>query len=78
MEDAGKVVRAYARRWPIEMTFRYHKSELAMEIPRLWSWERRLKLLMMAALAYAFLLSFLDGALELLREWLLRNYCNHT
>lgn len=69
---------AYARRWQIEMTFRYNKSELAMESPRLWSWERRMKLLMMAALAYAFLLSLLDGALELLREWLLRNYCHRT
>ena len=30
------VVFAYARRWQIEMSFRYGKSELAMESPRLW------------------------------------------
>lgn len=77
-EDAWKVVMAYARRWQIEMSFRYNKSELAMESPRLWSWQRRVKLLLMVTLAYAFLLSLLDEALELLREWLLRYYCHRT
>jgi hypothetical protein len=77
-EDAWRVVMAYARRWQIEQTFRYNKSELAMESPRLWSWERRLKLLYMVTLAYAFLLSLLDPSLELLRKWLLRHYCHRT
>ena len=36
-EDAPAVVLAYARRWQIEMGFRYNKSELAMESPRLWT-----------------------------------------
>lgn len=30
------MVFAYARRWQIEMAFRYTKSELALESPRLW------------------------------------------
>jgi hypothetical protein len=77
-EDAWRIVMAYARRWQIEQTFRYNKSELAMESPRLWTWERRLKLLYMVTLAYAFLLSLLDPALELLRKWLLRHYCHRT
>jgi hypothetical protein len=77
-EDAWRVVLAYARRWQIEMSFRYNKSELAMESPRLWAWERRIKLLLMVTLAYAFLLSLLDETLELLREWLLRHYCHRT
>jgi hypothetical protein len=76
--DAWRVVFAYARRWQIEMSFRYGKSELAMESPRLWKWENRLKLLLMATLVYAFLLSLLDPAQELLRQWLLRWWCHRT
>lgn len=76
--DAWRVVRAYARRWQIEMSFRYAKSELALESPRLWTWERRLKLLLLATLAYALLLSLLDESLEWLRTWLLRHFCPRT
>lgn len=78
VEDAWRIAWAYARRWQIEMTFRYNKSELAMESPRLWSWQRRLKLLYMVTLAYAFLLSLLDPSLELLRKGLLRQFCHRT
>jgi hypothetical protein len=77
-EDAWRIVLAYARRWQIEMCFRYGKSELALESPRLWSWERRVKLLLVVTLVYAFLLSLLDERLELLREWLLRYFCHRT
>lgn len=76
--DAWRIVRAYARRWQIEMSFRYGKSELAMESPRLWTWERRLKLLLLATLAYAFLLSLLEACWEWLRVWLLRHFCHRT
>ncbi|MFL5705293.1 MAG: hypothetical protein ACJ8AG_21030 [Ktedonobacteraceae bacterium] len=44
----------------IELSFRYAKCELALECPRLWSLEARLKLLGMVMLVYAFLLSLLD------------------
>jgi len=77
-EDAWKIVRAYARRWQIEMAFRYNKSELAVESPRLWSWERRIKLLLLVTLVYAFLLSLLDPRLSGLREELLRLGCHRT
>jgi hypothetical protein len=77
-KDAWRIIFAYARRWQIEMSFRYGKSELAMESPRLWKWENRLKLLMMATLVYAFLLSLLDPSHELLRQWLLRWWCHRT
>jgi hypothetical protein len=60
------------------MAFRNGKSESAMESPRLWKWERRLRLLWMATLAYAFLLSLLDKELELLCTWLLRSFCHRT
>ena len=46
---------AYARRWQIEMSFRFFKTELAMQSPRLWFWENRMKLLLITTLAYAFL-----------------------
>lgn len=75
-EDAWRTVFAYARRWQIEMCFRYNKSELAMESPRLWEWERRIKLLLMVTLAYAFLLTLLE--IPLLCQWLLRNFCHRT
>ena len=76
-EAAWRVVQAYARRWQIEMSLRFNKSELALESPRLWSWERRLKLRMLVTLAYAFLLALL----RLPGEWLckvLRRWCHRT
>jgi len=63
---------------PLEMTYRYSKTELAMESPRLWRWERRLKLLFLATLAYAFLLSLLKSASPQLVEGLLRHWCHRT
>jgi hypothetical protein len=78
LEEAWRVVFAYARRWQIEMTYRYSKTELAMESPRLWSWERRLKLLFLATLAYAFLLSLLKSDCPQQMEELLRQWCHRT
>jgi hypothetical protein len=73
-----RVVFAYARRWQIEMSFRFTKSELALESPRLWFWENRQKLLQIVTLAYAFLLSLLQPELQALREELLRRFCPRT
>jgi hypothetical protein len=39
-EDALRVVFAYMRRWQIELTWRFDKSELAFQSPRLWRWLR--------------------------------------
>lgn len=80
VEDAAaawRVVWAYARRWQIEMSFRFNKSELALESPRLWSWERRLKLLMIVTLVYAFLLALLRLP-DHWRQSLLRQWCHRT
>ena len=71
-EQAWKVVMAYARRWQIELMWKTCKSEMGMQSPRLWDWESRLKLLGLAALAYAFLLHLLSAPFKLLRRWLLR------
>lgn len=76
--DAWAVVMAYGRRWQIECAWRYSKSELGMESPRVWTWERREKLLLMVALVYAFLLSLLASEWEELRNWLLRAWCHRT
>jgi Transposase DDE domain len=76
--DAWDVVLAYARRWQIELVWRYSKSELAFESPRVWDWEGRQKLLLLATLAYAFLLHLLDPSFDDLRAWLLRNWCHRT
>lgn len=76
--DAWRIVFAYRRRWQVETTRRYSKSELAMESPRVWTWERREKLLLMATLVYAFLLTLLAPVFEPVRQWLLRYWCHRT
>jgi len=60
--DAWEMCHSYMHRWEIEQSFRFCKSELAMESPRLWFWENRLKLLGIVTLVYDFILS-------LLRNW---------
>jgi hypothetical protein len=77
-DQAFCLIRAYARRWQIEMAWRYAKSDLAFQSPRLWSWHNRLKLLLIASLAYAFLLSLLAPLLAGLRILLLRHWCHRT
>ena len=77
-EDAWQVLYAYARRWQIETAFRFFKSELALESPRLWSWSNRLKLFAIVALVYAFLLSLLAPSVDALREFLLKRFCPRT
>lgn len=77
-ELAWPIVLAYARRWQVEMAIRYHKSELAFESPRLFQWQSRHKLWLIASLAYAFLLSLLTSSLATLCAWLLRTFCHRT
>ena len=36
--DAWRVILAYNRRWQVELSIRYSKSELAFESPRLLAW----------------------------------------
>jgi hypothetical protein len=77
-QRAWQIVLAYARRWQVEMAIRYSKCELAFESPRLVHWQARQKLLWIAALAYAFLLSLLLPACAPLTSWLLRTFCHRT
>jgi hypothetical protein len=78
VQDAWRIVLAYNRRWQIEMSIRYSKSELAFESPRLFAWDRRAKLLAIAALVQAFLFSLLEDCLLPLRSWLLTHGCHRT
>jgi hypothetical protein len=75
-EQAWKIIFAYARRWQIEMSLRFTKSELAFESPRLIKCESRLKFLLIASLAYAFLLSLLPNT-DFLFTFISR-YCHRT
>jgi hypothetical protein len=75
---AWQIVLAYARRWQVEMAIRYNKCELAFESPRLFRWSSRHKLLLLAALAYAFLLSLLPLTPNSLATWLLQTFCPRT
>ncbi len=76
--DVWRIAFAYARRWQIELTWRYDKSEFAFQSPRLWFWSEREKLLLMATLAYDFLLSLMQPWQEPVRIWCLRTYCHRT
>ena len=75
-EQAWKIVFAYARRWQIEMSLRFTKSEMAFESPHLLAWQARLKFLLIASLAYAFLLSLLPNTDFLFQ--LISTFCHRT
>jgi hypothetical protein len=77
-EQAWQLVHAYARRWQIEQSFRFTKSELGMESCRLWFWKNKLKLLQIVALVYAFLLTLLEKNLQEYIKNLLRQGCHRT
>jgi hypothetical protein len=62
----------------MEMSWRSDKSELAFQSPRLWQWATREKLLLMATLAYAFLLTLLEPFYDPLRLWVRRLFCHRT
>jgi len=77
-EDAWDIFFSYKRRWQIETSFRYGKSELALESPRVWSMETRLKLLGMVTLVYAFLLYLVNPEHRKLVERVLNLQCRRT
>jgi hypothetical protein len=76
--DAWRIVFAYARRWQVEMSIRFTKTDLAFECPRLQTWEARLKLWGMASLAYAFVLSLLLTVEQPGGQWLLQTWCHRV
>jgi hypothetical protein len=77
-EQAWDIFFTYKRRWQIETSFRYGKCELAMESPRLWLFENRLKLLGIVTIVYAFLLHLLEPLYIELIKYILRLKCHRT
>lgn len=55
-KEAWEVMFSYMHRWEAEQGFRFLKSEMALESPRLWFWDNRMKLMAIVTLAYDFLL----------------------
>jgi len=77
-ENAWHIIFMYARRWQIEMTLRFEKSELAFESPRLHDYETRHKFLLIAALVHAFLILLLAPRFERLKTYLLDAWCHRN
>jgi hypothetical protein len=76
-QTAWEIFFSYVHRWEVEQGFRVCKSELAIQSPRLWFWENRLKLLAIVSLVYDFLLQLIRGW----RTWInlfLRQWCHRT
>lgn len=76
--QAWNIVFTYKRRWQIELSFRYGKCELAMESPRLWNFEDRLKLLGIVTLVYTFLLHLLNPLYKEMVQSVLLLKCHRT
>lgn len=74
-EQAWEITFSYVRRWKIEESFRFQKTELLIESLRLQDWEPRRKMLLLVTLAYGYLLSLLDPSLLLARCQLFVGWC---
>lgn len=70
---AWEMVATYAHRWEAEQGFRFLKAEMAIESPRLWFWDNRLKLMAIVTLVYDFLLQTMHQeshwVMALFRQW---------
>ncbi len=77
-EQAWDIALSYVRRWKIEESFRFQKSELQIASLRLVDWEPRRKMLLLVTLAYGFLLSVLSPELCLARSRLLLHWCQRA
>jgi len=77
-EQAWDIAFTYVRRWKIEESFRFQKTELLIETIRVQDWEPRRKLLWLVALAYGFLLSLLQPQLAPPRTKLFSHWCQRA
>ena len=75
--SAWEILFSYIHRWEVEQSFRVCKSELAIQSPRLWWWENRLKFLAIVALVYDFLLQLIRGW-ESWIQGFFRQWCHRT
>jgi len=75
--QAWEIMFTYIHRWEAEQGFRFLKSEMGLESPRLWFWDNRMKLMAIVALVYDFLLRTLTNW----KSWVqlfLRQWCHRT
>ena len=75
--QAWEVLFSYMHRWEAEQGFRFLKSEMGLESPRLWFWDNRLKLMAIVSLVYDFLLTLLRNW----KDWVplfLQNWAHRT
>ena len=77
-EQAWDITFSYVRRWKIEESFRFQKTELQIESLRLQDWESRRKMLLLVTLAYGFLLWLLSPPLWLARSRLFVHWCQRA
>lgn len=75
--NAWQIMFSYMHRWEAEQGFRFLKSEMALESPRLWFWNNRLKLMAIVTLAYDFLLRTLANWKSWIKGFF-RNWCHRT
>ena len=77
-EQAFHIILIYARRWQVEMSLRFDKTELGFESLRAFSWEVRQRLFLLLALVHAFFLRFLAPDFAPLRDYLLNVWCHRN
>lgn len=80
IDDVGtafEMLFTYMHRWEAEQGFRFLKTELAIESPRLWFWDNRLKLMAIVTLVYDFLLKMMRNDSHWI-EQLLKTFCHRT
>ncbi len=76
-KQAWEVLFSYMHRWEVEQGFRFLKSEMAIESPRLWFWDNRMKIMAIVTLVYDFLL-------QMVRNWgsitqlIFKRWCHRT
>lgn len=76
-KQAWEILFSYMHRWEAEQGFRFLKSEMGLESPRLWFWDNRTKLMAIVTLAYDFLLSILRNWKNLIQVFF-RRWCHRT
>jgi hypothetical protein len=74
---AWEMMHTYYHRWEAEQGFRFLKSELGMESPRLWFWDNRMKLMGIVTLVYDFMLQMLRNWNNWVRPFM-KHYCHRT
>jgi len=75
--QAWEILFSYIHRWEAEQGFRFLKSEMGLESPRLWFWDNRMKLMAIVTLVYDFLLSLVRNWNSIIQLFLKR-WCHRT